>query len=89
MHDHPSPGGHPAEDPFERAQQLLLLELVVDPPAAGDRIFDLASRLGLSAELASSAVAELVTAGLAQIDGDVVRASAAASRFEALWPIAP
>jgi DNA-binding MarR family transcriptional regulator len=67
----------------------LLLELVVDPPREGDRISDLASRLQLSPSMITTAAEVLAEAGLAKMDGDVVRASPTALRFEALWPIAP
>jgi hypothetical protein len=36
-----------------------------------------------------SAIDDLVVDGLAERDGDRVRASAAAWRFDALWPVRP
>jgi hypothetical protein len=86
MQDHPRPSGADPLPPIERAQQLLLLELVVDPPVEGDRIPHLASRLNVTAATLTMAAAALQDAGLAVIDGEVVRASPAALRFEALLP---
>ncbi len=89
MHDHPKPRCDMQLSPYERAQQLLLLELVVDPPPEGDLFSALASRLDMSPETVAAAACALSCDGLAVIDGTVVRASPAALRFEALWPVAP
>jgi sugar lactone lactonase YvrE len=91
MHDHRSdawrdaiaaPGTRMFED-----QRLLLLELVVDPPAGGDRIVDLAVALGRPRASVRAAANGLVTAGLAELARGTLRASAAARAFEALWPV--
>ena len=87
MHHHPSSGRSAEADRFEETQRRLLLELVVDPPAAGDRIADLSARLRESPRAVSDAAEALVAAGLAVVDDDVVRASPAALRFESLWPV--
>ncbi len=87
MHHHPSSGESASADRFEEVQRRLLLELVVDPPPAGDRVADLAPRLGESPRAVIEAARELAAAGLAVVDDDVIRASAAALRFEALWPV--
>lgn len=87
-------GGLPARGTLEyRAQQLVLLELVVSPPDQGDRIDELAARLALAANtvpIAASAVAPAIAAleaaGPAESAGVVVRASTAALHFEHLWP---
>jgi hypothetical protein len=70
-----------------RAQQLVLLELVVDPPEEGDRIADLVDRLPPAGDSVGSAIAALERAGLAERRGDVARASAAALYFEHLLPV--
>jgi hypothetical protein len=71
------------------AQRLVLLELVVDPPAAGDRFDDLCEAVGLSDVDAHAALGALATAGLTEQEGDVVIASTAARYFEHLWPVRP
>jgi hypothetical protein len=75
--------GSPAHD----IQRRLLLELVTTPPACGDEPERLAHALGVARREIEAAVQDLVDAGLAERDGDTVRASTAALRFEALWPI--
>jgi hypothetical protein len=85
-------GGPPAElpdpDSLEyRAQKVVLLELVVRPPAEGDRIDDLIDRLCVPGEAIAPAIAALEVAGLAERDDDVARASPAALYFEHLWPV--
>ncbi len=87
MHDHPSSGRSADADRFDEVQRRLLLELVVDPPEAGDRVHDLAARLRESPRAVAGAAAALAADGLAQLEDDVVRASRAALRFEALWPV--
>jgi hypothetical protein len=77
------PFGSPAHD----IQRQLLLELVTSPPPSGDELQRLARALGGSGREIEAAVQALVDAGLAERDGDTVRASTAALRFEALWPI--
>ena len=77
------PFGSPAHD----LQRQLLLELVTTPPPGGDELDRLARALGVTRREIEAAVQDLVDAGLAECDGDTVRASAAALRFEALWPI--
>ena len=77
------PFGSPAHD----IQRQLLLELVTTPPPSGDELDRLAGALGASRREIEAAVQDLIDAGLAERDGDTVRASVAALRFEALWPI--
>jgi len=89
MHRHPS-----SAPPDERGpetvelERRLLLELVVDAPAEGQLLADLVDRLGAPLESAASACQALVSDGLAVVEGDRVRASAAARRFDALLPVA-
>ncbi|HEX8104299.1 MAG TPA: hypothetical protein VF533_16905 [Solirubrobacteraceae bacterium] len=59
MHDHPRPRLDTPLLPHERAQQLLLPELVVDPPEQGDLLSALAARLDMSQETAAAAAAAL------------------------------
>ena len=73
--------------PVHDLQRQLLLELVTTPPPEGDEMERLARALSATRREIESAVQDLVDAGLAERDGDSVRASAAALRFEALWPI--
>jgi hypothetical protein len=75
------PKGHEHE-----LQRWLLLELVSTPPADGDRIDYLARALEESRGAVEAAVDDLVAVGLALRERDRVRASAAAWRFEELWP---
>jgi len=83
MHGHrtepPAPGS-----PAHQAQRDVLLELVVDPPAAGDPVRELPARLGHDADLIAAAIAELAAVGLVTRRADAVFATAAALRFEAL-----
>jgi hypothetical protein len=71
------------------AQRLVLLELVVDPPADGDRFDDLCETIGLADVDAEGAVAALVAVGLAEWRASVLLASAAARYFEHLWRVRP
>jgi hypothetical protein len=85
-------GGPPSRlpDPYSleyRAQKIVLLELVVDPPDDGDRLSELIERLGLPPEAVEPAVLALEVIGLAERDVDVVRASVPARYFEYLWPV--
>jgi hypothetical protein len=75
----------PASRVYE-AQKLVLLELVVDPPAAGDPIETLGEVLQLAYEDIVDAVASLSAVGLADRRENVVFASEAARYFEHLWP---
>jgi hypothetical protein len=92
MHDHPIEGLGAAPGvgvPVGRERELqrwLLLELVTFPPSGGDDIDQLAHALEESRAQVEAAVDELVTVGLALREGDRVQASAAAWRFELLWP---
>lgn len=70
----------------DELQRRVLLELVTHPPAQGDRIGDLARTLDTPRYQLQAAVDALVGVGLARRDASTVRASAAALRFEALWP---
>ena len=83
-----SPTRLPDPDSLEyRAQKVVLLELVVTPPAEGDRIDELIDRLCRPGDAIVPAIAALEAAGLAERDGEVARASAAALYFEHLWPV--
>jgi predicted transcriptional regulator len=91
MQDHPihgcpdgasTPPGH-----NHQLQRWLLFELVSYPPAGGDDLEYLARALGESRAHVEGAVEALVADGLAERDGEQVRASGPAWRFEALWPI--
>ena len=68
-------------------QRLLLLELLVDPPPGGDPIAGLARALERTRGAVEAGVAALAAAGLAERDGDRVRATAAALAFDRLWPV--
>lgn len=91
MPDHRN-GGPPSRlpNPYSleyRAQRIVLLELVVDPPADGDRLGALMDRLGLPPEALEPAVAALEVIGLARLREGVVRATLPACYFEHLWPV--
>jgi hypothetical protein len=91
MHDHrihetPPRGPRPGS-PQHHVQRRVLLELVTTPPPDGDELGRLAHALDEPRHEVEAAVQALVDAGLAERDGDTVRASTAALRFEALWPI--
>jgi hypothetical protein len=91
MQDHPNPGAPSGasspESVQHRVQHWVLLELVTAPPPQGDEIAKLAWGLDeLQAEV-DAAVGALVEAGLAVRDGERVRATAAALRFDELWPV--
>ena len=78
-------------DPTSReyeAQKLVLLELVVDPPATGDRIEALGTLLELTRADLEAAVKSLAGVGLAYRCDGVVLATEAATYFEHLWPTA-
>ena len=91
MHDHrirEAPRGAPTPgSPEHCVQRRVLLELVTAPPAWGDALGPLARALGEPRPCVEAAVQALVDAGLAEREGDTVRASPAALRFDALWPI--
>jgi hypothetical protein len=76
----------PGSEAFDD-QRLLLLELLVDPPAEGDAIADLAAALGRPATAIAAAAAALARVGLAEQRDERVRASEAARAFDALWPV--
>jgi hypothetical protein len=67
-------------------KRWLLLELVSYPPADGDDLEYLTRALEDDPAHVRAAVDDLVSDGLAERDGDRVRASTAAWRFDALWP---
>lgn len=89
MHHHRSPDDARGDRPpsADTAERLLLLELVSYPPAEGDSPARLAAALDLDTIQLDRAADALTAIGLAVRDGDVLRASPAALRFEALWPI--
>jgi hypothetical protein len=70
-----------------RVQRWALLELVTAPPAQGDEIAQLALALKERRIDVEAAVDALVRAGLAVRDGERARATAAALRFDELWPV--
>jgi hypothetical protein len=67
-----------------RVQRAVLLELLVDPPAAGDPIEDLPRRLGAAPAEVAAAVAALVRAGAAETRAGFVSASSPAWYVAAL-----
>jgi hypothetical protein len=69
-------------------QRRLILELGVEPPAAGDRLEDLARVLELSPPELEAAAAGLVAAGLAERRDGRLFPSLATRAVEALWPFA-
>ena len=75
--------GSPAHD----IQRQLLLELVTTPPPRATNWTGWLARWAPLGARSRPPSQDLVDAGLAECDGDTVRASAAALRFEALWPI--
>jgi hypothetical protein len=92
MQDHrsphwPAPIASPGTSAFDD-QRLLILELLVDPPAGGDRFDALSATLGRSVPDLRRAAAALARAGLASVERDRVMASPAAVAFDALWPVA-
>ena len=91
MQDHPNPGaasGASSPSGIEhRVQRWLLLELVTAPPPEGDEIAKLAWGLDELQADVDAAVGALVAAGLAVRDGERVRPTAAALRFDELWPV--
>jgi hypothetical protein len=93
MQDQPIPGA-PSDAPRPGSrehdvQRRVLLELLTTPPPDGDELAALAHALDESRRDVEAAVDALIETQLAHRHGDVVRASAAALRFEALWPITP
>jgi hypothetical protein len=92
MHDDPidrSPDDAAPPSHRHQIERWLLLELVSYPPAAGDDLDYLARVLKEPRVHIEAAVDALVADGLAVRAGELVRASATAWRFEALWPIRP
>jgi hypothetical protein len=91
MQDHPNPGapqGAASLDGVQhRVQRWVLLELVTAPPPNGDEIAKLAFGLKELEPDVEAAVDALVAVGLALRDGDRVRPTAAALRFDELWPV--
>lgn len=83
MHGHRT-GPPPPGSPAFAAQRALLLELVVDPPAAGDPVAELPRRLGHARHDVDAAIEELAALGLVHRRAGSVRATAAARRFEEL-----
>lgn len=71
--------------PEHELQRWLLLELVTAPPIDGDDVDYLSERLEGSREDVEVATEALVAVGLATREGDRVRATPAAWRFDALW----
>ena len=71
-----------------RLQRLVLLELLVDPPAEPEPLSKIARRLEEPLAAVAVAAAALARAGLVAYAGDHVAASASARYHEALWPVA-
>ena len=69
-------------------QRRLILELAVEPPAAGDRLEDLARALELSPAEVDAAAGALVAVGLAERRDGRLFPSQATRAIEALWPFA-
>jgi hypothetical protein len=88
MHADRTPSAPDAGTPEYRTQRLVLLELLVDPPAALEPLDELAVRLREPAAAVRAAGAALAAAGLAVQAGECVGAAATARYFDALWPIA-
>lgn len=91
MHRHRSEGG-PAglARPGTRAhehQRRVILELAIEPPAAGERPEDLARVLALSPAAVEAAAAALIAAGLAERRDGRLFPSPATRALEALWPL--
>jgi hypothetical protein len=84
MHGHRTGAPAPGSRAFS-AQRAVLLELVIDPPPAGDPADELPGRLGHDADAIAAAIDELVTLGLADRRAGSVHATPAALRFEELW----
>jgi hypothetical protein len=91
MPDQPKPGapsGVPSPGALQhRVQRWVLLELVTAPPPEGDEIAKLAFGLKELQADVEAAIDALVAAGLAVRDGDRVRPTTAALRFDELWPV--
>lgn len=92
MQDHRSPRWPEAIAPPGTAayddQRLLMLELLVDPPAGGDRLDALTARLERSAPALRDAARALAGAGLATVHRGRIAATPAAIALDALWPVA-
>lgn len=85
---HPNQGGSldtRRRDSVDYVQRRVLLELVTSPPEGGDELDRLVLVLDWHAAV-EAAVDALVDVGLAERDEHRVRATAAALRFDALWP---
>jgi hypothetical protein len=78
----------PGSLPF-RVQRAVLLELLVDPPPAGDPIAELPRRLGERPADVEAAVAALVRVGAAQAGAGFVRATAPSWYVAALELVRP
>jgi hypothetical protein len=83
MHGHRTEPPEPGSRAFH-AQRAVLLELVVDPPPAGDPVDELPGRLGHDAEAIAAAIDDLVALGLVDRRARSVHATPAALRFEQL-----
>ncbi len=88
MHQHRTAGVPHPDSPAFRVQRAVLLELLVDPPEAGDPIGDLPRRLGATSRDVDAAVAALVRAGAAEARAGFVRASSPARYVAALGLVA-
>ena len=69
-------------------QRRLILELAIEPPAAGERPEDLARVLELSPAALEAAADALVAAGLVERRDGRLFPSAATRAMDALWPLA-
>ena len=84
MQAHRTAAAPPPGSSAFRVQRAVMLELLVDPPAAGDRIADLPQRLGSSHADVAAAVSALVAAGAAETSAGFISASPPAFYVAAL-----
>lgn len=73
--------------PAHEHQRRLVLELAIEPPAAGERPEDLARVLGLPQVALEAAAGALVAAGLVERREGRLFPSRATRALEALWPL--
>jgi hypothetical protein len=90
MHHHRISGASPPAPSRVSAehecQRRVLLELVTNPPPEGDDVSRLAAVLHERRHDVEAAIDALVAVGLAKRDVHTARPTAAALRFDALWP---
>lgn len=84
MHQHRTADAPEPGSAAFRVQRALLLELLVDPPPAGDPIDELPLRLGAAPAEIATAVASLVRAGAAETRAGFVLATSPVRYLAAL-----